>query len=182
MHAAGAKFAYYKKLPPAQKRIYDLSDRLTVVKLPAPERFYPLVSTLEKRLAADDQAGTKGAAQELMRALCDAFRIPRVSVKVLARRPASGGGELHGLYVAEEGATPVVTLWMRTAKRKQVVAFRTFLRTLLHEFLHHLDFAHLKMRESYHTEGFYKRESSLARALLGEPRSGDRPTGGSQQQ
>lgn len=45
-------------------------------------------------------------------------------------------------------------LWMRTAKRRQVVAFKTFLRTLLHEVCHHLDYECLKLKDSFHTEGF----------------------------
>ncbi|MGH8757867.1 MAG: hypothetical protein ACRET9_06705, partial [Burkholderiales bacterium] len=54
-----------------------------------------------------------------------------------------------------------IELWMRTARRRQIVAFRTFLRTLLHEFCHHLDYELLKLPDSFHTEGFYQRESSL---------------------
>jgi hypothetical protein len=54
---------------------------------------------------------------------------------------------------------------MRTAKKKRVVAFKTFLRTLLHELGHHLDFTLLELPESYHTEGFFKRESSLFHQL-----------------
>jgi hypothetical protein len=61
---------------------------------------------------------------------------------------------------------PVITLWMRTAQRKQVVAFRTFLRTFLHELCHHLDYELLRLPETFHTEGFYKRESSLFRQLV----------------
>ena len=56
---------------------------------------------------------------------------------------------------------------MRTHANEQVVAFRTFLRTLLHEVLHHLDYVHFHLPESFHTEGFFKRESSLVRQLLG---------------
>ena len=56
---------------------------------------------------------------------------------------------------------------MRTAQRKQVVAFRTFLRTFLHEIGHHLDYELLELEETFHTEGFYKRESSLFRQLMG---------------
>jgi hypothetical protein len=55
---------------------------------------------------------------------------------------------------------------MRTAKQKRVVAFRTFLRTLLHEVGHHIDYALLRLPDSYHTEGFYKRESSLFYQLV----------------
>ena len=43
--------------------------------------------------------------------------------------------------------------WMRTARRKQVVAFRTFLRTFLHEIGHHLDYELLRLAETFHTEG-----------------------------
>ncbi len=50
---------------------------------------------------------------------------------------------------------------MLTAKRGQVVAFKTFLRTLLHEICHHLDYTLLDLPDSFHSRGFYKRESSL---------------------
>jgi hypothetical protein len=55
---------------------------------------------------------------------------------------------------------------MRTAKQKRVVAFKTFLRTLLHELCHHLDYELLKLPDSFHTDGFYKRESSLFHQLV----------------
>jgi hypothetical protein len=58
---------------------------------------------------------------------------------------------------------------MRTARQRRVVAFRTFLRTLLHELCHHLDYQHLRLADSFHTEGFYKRESSLFHQLVPEP-------------
>jgi hypothetical protein len=55
---------------------------------------------------------------------------------------------------------------MRTAKHRRVVAFRTFLRTLLHELCHHLDYELFGLDESFHTQGFYKRESSLFHQLV----------------
>jgi hypothetical protein len=91
-----------------------------------------------------------------------------VKVQVLAARPHAKWGELHGLYTAERGRTPTIQLWMRTAKQRRVVAFRTYLRTLLHEVGHHLDYTLLRLRDSYHTEGFYKRESSLFKQLVPE--------------
>jgi hypothetical protein len=57
---------------------------------------------------------------------------------------------------------------MRTARHKRAVAFRTFLRTLLHEVGHHLDYELLSLPDSFHTEGFFKRESSLFRQLVPE--------------
>jgi hypothetical protein len=91
---------------------------------------------------------------------------------VLAVRPQLEDAELHGLYTQELDGAPRIRLWMRTAKKKRVVAFRTFLRTLLHELCHHLDFTLLELSESYHTEGFFKRESSLFHQLV-PPRQRD---------
>jgi hypothetical protein len=49
------------------------------------------------------------------------------------------------------------------------VAFKAFLRTLLHEVGHHLDYHYLKLADSFHTEGFFKRESSLFHQLVPTP-------------
>jgi hypothetical protein len=88
---------------------------------------------------------------------------------VLSVRPSGNWGELHGLYEPfEDGTPPLITLWMRTVARKQVVAFKTFLRTLLHELCHHLDYELYRLPETFHTEGFYKRESSLYYQIRGE--------------
>ena len=66
------------------------------------------------------------------------------------------------------GGTARISLWMRTAAKEQVVKYRTFLRTLVHELCHHLDYEHFKLAETFHTQGFYNRESALVRELLGE--------------
>ena len=87
-------------------------------------------------------------------------------MQVLAIRPSSRYGELHGLYTNDPPRPPRIQVWMRTARHRRVVAFRTFLRTLLHEVGHHLDYHHLKLADSFHTEGFFKRESSLFYQLV----------------
>ena len=167
--AAGRKFAYYKNLSAAQKRIYDQSDSIPSVKLPGPERFFPYIKALQSGLASENRARTQEVAQKLISALAMALGVPAVRIKVLERRPSRTWGEMHGLYeLAERGGHALLTVWMRTAKRRQTVAFRTFLRTIIHEFMHHLDYTLLRLKESYHTEGFYKRESSLVKGLLGE--------------
>jgi hypothetical protein len=86
-------------------------------------------------------------------------------VRVLATRPKNREGELHGLYTLEADGRALIEVWMRTAEKKRVVAFRTFLRTLLHELCHHLDLTRFGLGETYHTEGFFRRESSLFRQL-----------------
>jgi len=159
-------FAYYKKLSSVQRKIYDASVSQPSIQLPAPLALRPLVAALQAALASASPSDTQAAAQAFANGLCDQLRVSRVKIKVLAKRPSSRSGELHGLYESQAGTFPVITVWMRTAKRIQVVAFKTFLRTLLHELIHHLDYAFLHLGDSFHTEGFYQRESSLLKQLI----------------
>lgn len=99
-------------------------------------------------------------------AVCRALGVESVKVKVLSKRPSSSREELFGTYSEREDQPAEIVVWMRTAKRKQVVAVRTFLRTLLHELCHHLDYTLLELDDSFHTEGFFRRESSLFTQLF----------------
>jgi len=161
-------FAYYQRLSARQQKTYRASDAITAVELPGAEALHPLVAELEQRLLAEDRRGVESAARELANELCSRLGAPPVVVRVLAARPSGSYGELHGLYDPEP-SPPRVTVWMRTAAKRRVVAFRSFLRTLVHELLHHLDYELFGLEETYHTEGFFRRESSLARQLLGQP-------------
>ena len=164
-------FAYYARLTRAQQAIYRKSDAITEIRLPRPVDLQPRVLALEAALGAEDRAACQAASRALIDGLTEAMRLPRVQVEVLAARPHARWGELHGLYVNERGKPPKIQLWMRTAKQKRVVAFRTFLRTLLHEVGHHVDYTGLRLKDSFHTEGFYKRESSLFHQLVPERRA-----------
>ncbi len=123
---------------------------------------------LEVALGTGNRRQTQIASQHILDAACTMLRAPRLRVDVGGVRPADGDGELHGLYTPSNGGPKRdrVQVWMFTARRRQVVAFKTFLRTLLHELCHHLDYERLQLDDSFHTEGFYKRESSLMRAVL----------------
>ncbi len=159
-------FPYYDRLSRRQQAIYRSSDRVTEVRLPQPELLHDLVELLRRALAEDRHDAVQATAQAVALGITRLLLVPPVKVLVLAVRPASGWGELHGLYTAEERRTPVIRVWMRTAQKGRVVAFRTFLRTLLHELVHHLDYHHLKLGDSLHTEGFFRRESSLFRQIV----------------
>ncbi len=166
-------FPYYRRLSRRQQAIYRESDRIAEVPLPDAKALTPLVSAVREALAADDRAATERACRQLVREIVRGLGTRPVSVRVLSVRPSNAEAELHGLYVREEGKRPVVHVWMRTAAHQRVVAFRTFLRTLLHELCHHLDYALFALEDSFHTEGFFRRESSLVRQLA--PRSVKRP-------
>src|ERR1043166_8076839 len=165
-------FAYYARLSRAQQAIYRRSDEIAEVRLPRPAELHPSVEQVNLPLASEDRATVQRATERMIRAITDALGVAPVKVQVLAARPHAKWGELHGLYTAERGRTPVIQLWMRTAKQRRVVAFRTYLRTLLHEVGHHVDYTLLRLRDSMHTEGFYKRESSLFHQLVPEDRGG----------
>jgi hypothetical protein len=161
-------FAYYGRLSARDKATYLKSDAVAEIRLPQPTLLHPLVEGLRAALEADDRAAVTLASRRWSQ-LTMMLEAPPVGIEVLAVRPSlRGSGELHGLYTADEGRPPRIQVWMRTMKQRRVVAFRTFLRTLLHEAVHHLDYTHLKLAESFHTEGFFKRESSLFRQLVGE--------------
>jgi hypothetical protein len=161
-------FSYYRRLNAAQRRVYRASDDVVSVPLPDAESLRPLTHMLEQELIGEDRARVQSLCQQLANGLAARLGAPRITVVVLAARPSADWGELHGLYEsAVQGEAARITLWMRTAQRRRVVAFRTFLRTLLHELGHHLDYEVFRFGESYHTEGFYKRESSLFRQLMG---------------
>ena len=163
-------FSYYSKLNAAQKRVYRKSDEIVEIPLPDAESLHPLIAKLEQALADEDRAGIEEAVRKIAAGITERLFIPLTRVRVLAVRPADDWGELHGLYETAEGHTSaMITLWMRTAKHKRVVAFRSFLRTLLHELCHHLDYELFKLADSFHTEGFYKRESSLFHKLTTPP-------------
>lgn len=161
-------FGYYQRLSLRQRRIYDRSDAVQRLALPEAAALRPLVDDLARALDSESRADTERASQTLAGGIHRQLAVPPVELRVLAARPSKSWGELHGLYeYGPELARPRITLWMRTAQKRQVVAFRTFLRTLLHEVCHHLDYALLKLPDSFHTEGFYKRESSLFHQLMG---------------
>ena len=161
-------FSYYDRLSARDRAVYRDSDAVTSVSLPGAASLHPAVAELGEALAGEDRAAVEAAAGRLALGMTRALGVPPVAIAVLAVRPSSSWGELHGLYTREPGQRARIQLWMRTVRHKRVVAFRTFLRTLLHEVGHHLDYELLKLRESFHTEGFFRRESSLFRQLVPE--------------
>jgi len=164
--SAGPQPAWYRRLPPGLRRIAAASDRVPSLPLRAGSNLRALVAGLPPALATGRPGAVQTVAQEIADGICRALGVPPVAVRVERRRPPLRGGELQGLYESANGRTrPRVTVWMLTAKRGQVVAYRTFLRTLLHELCHHLDYDLLRLRDSLHTQGFYQRESSLFHAL-----------------
>jgi hypothetical protein len=166
MPAPSPRPAWYRRLPPTLQKIAAASDRVPALPLRPGAGLRASVADLPRALAGGRSAAVQVIAQRIADGICAGLGVPSVRVRVELRRPPLRGGELQGLYAPASGrGRDVITVWMLTLKRGQVVAYRTFLRTLLHELCHHLDYTLLRLRDSLHTQGFYQRESSLFHAL-----------------
>jgi hypothetical protein len=79
----------------------------------------------------------------------------------------TGRGNCSGTTTPE---TLLIRVWMRTAVRKEVTSFGTFLSTLSHELCHHLDYQQFGFSDSWHTRGFYERTAAIYHHARGTSR------------
>jgi len=159
-------FSYYHRLSAAGKRVYRKSDEITAIPLGNPDSVHPLTMKLKEALDKGERRVVAANATGICRLVCEDLGIEPLIVKISSRRPSSSTRELHGLYKWTEGETAVLTVWMKTAARDRVVAFKSLIRTVIHELCHHIDYAYLRLEDSFHTEGFFRRESSIYRQIV----------------
>lgn len=169
-------FPYYHRLNRRDRAVYRRSDRIDAVELDDPRPLQARAESLAHALADGNRRRVQACAEHLVTELLRRLGAPRVRLRVLATRPSSDEGELHGRYDMMEDGSASIVVWMRTAAQGRIVRFRTFLRTLLHEVCHHLDFTLYGLADSFHTEGFFRRESSLTRQLIGSKVDDSRPS------
>ena len=167
------------RLTRAQQRTYDRSDTTSSIPVCASTRLRAAASALPAILLSGDRFRVEQVSQVVVDEIAAALGVPGARIIVSGTRPSNTRGELHGLYTPATGRGPAtIKVWMITAKRGQVVAFKTFLRTLLHEVCHHLDYTLLRLPDSFHTDGFYRRESSLFHQIGGPAAAATGPAGG----
>jgi len=148
------------------------SDRLGVLEVPEDDRLQALTKTLAEVMKSGQRSAVQRACSEFLIAAADFYRVGCPQVRVLAARPLrvrEGGWatELFGDYHPEK---KLIRVWMRTAVRRQVTSFGTFLSTLCHEFCRHLDYERFGLRDSPHTRGFYERTAALYHHAGGTPK------------
>jgi hypothetical protein len=151
---------------------FGKSDRITTLALPEDGRLLALAKGIEEAMLSEKRAVVSRACQKFLASAADFYGVPGPIVRVLASRPlrvyeSGWSTELFGDYDPLKNVTRV---WMRTAVRKQVTSFGTFLSTLCHEFCHQLDFQLLGFRDSPHTRGFYERAALLYHHARGTPK------------
>jgi hypothetical protein len=147
------------------------SDRVKTLELPETGRLPTIAKSIESAMQTGKTADVRRACAEFLEQSSEFYKVPKCGVRVLAARPLrvreSWTTELFGDY---DPATMAIRLWMRTAVRKEVTSYGTFLSTLCHEFCHHLDFQLFRFSDSWHTRGFYERTAALYHHARGTPR------------
>ncbi len=142
-----------------------------MLELPGDDRLRLAARAIEAAVKTERSAALRQGCTELLAAAADFYGVARPRLRVLAARPlrVREGGWATELFGDYDPKTAVIRVWMRTAVRKQVTSYGTFLSTLCHEFCHHLDMARLGFRDSPHTRGFYERTALLYHHARGTP-------------
>lgn len=158
--------------PPRKSNLsgFQESDRINTLDLPNDAFLNEVAKSIESAMKSEQTARVRSACAEFLKAASQFYGVPECSVRVLAARPLRTRErwttELFGDYDPE---TMLIRVWMRTAVRKEITSFGTFLSTLCHEFCHHLDYKEFGFADSWHTRGFYERAGALYHFARGTP-------------
>jgi len=138
------------------------SDRIKTLDLPNDSKLLIIANAIDSAMQVGNSADVGRACAEFLAFTSDFYKVPNCRSRVLAARPLrvreSWTSELFGDYHPE---IMLIRVWMRTAVKKEITSYGTFLSTLCHEFCHHLDFQHFGFSDSWHTRGFYERAAAL---------------------
>ena len=129
-----------------------------------------IAGAIEAAMKTEDTNDVWQVCEDFIGTASEFYQVPRCTIRVLAARPLRvrehSTTELFGDYRPD---TMQIRVWMRTAVRKDITSFGTFLSTLCHEFCHHLDFLKFGFGDSWHTRGFYERTATLYHHARGNP-------------
>lgn len=157
-------------LPRKNRAGFLESDRLKNLDLPPNGDLSEIAKRLESAMKSDNIRNVRSACADFLTTASAFSKVQNCGIRVLAARPLrvreNWSTELFGDYHPD---TMLIRVWMRTAVRKDVTSFGTFLSTLTHEFVHHLDFKLFGFPDSWHTRGFYERAAALYHHARGTP-------------
>ena len=155
-------FAYFDKLNQDQQKTYLLSDRIRQVKFPNDISLRPLILSLKQALHDEDQLSVEQTLQSISQIITSSLGLASLQVNVLPVRPSVKGEELLCIHSSPNYDTRhIIYVWMYTSQQHHVVAYNTLLRLFTHELCHYIDHDYFRFNESFHTHGFYQRESEL---------------------
>jgi len=122
---------------------------------------------LTSKLLAVDPPLRGQVSQELIDRLVSELKVPEVRVRFLDRpqKHSRKDGKLTYKEYAHYDPEGSITIYNKTAVREKHLASKAYLDTLIHEFLHHLDYELLQLSHTYHTKGFYSRLGDMLAKL-----------------
>lgn len=143
---------------------YQRSNRITKVKIKAS----PAAVLLSHQILNSSGHDTRQKLGEmLLDELCDLSQIDIVKLEISNTKQyhkKSAGKVAMKRYGYYKPSTKTINIQNLTAVRGQILAPKSFLDTLLHEWVHHYDTYKLKLR-SIHSKGFYQRINDLKEKL-----------------
>jgi len=144
------------------KNVYETSKNIENIDIVVSDKakdFYKIL------LLCDTVAKSRQLiANKLCAELCKCLNIKPVEVKVCNvpqdSKIVNGVcvSRTKGKYIPSQN---MMVIFNKTAVRKKIVAIKDFSDTLLHVFVHHLDYKYYNFGDSPHTSGFFKRISCL---------------------
>lgn len=143
----------------AYKRSNSIKDTLFV-----PNKI--TVDYTKKLLVSSDASERQTSGQGLLNEISRLLSIPAPRLNVYDERQShsvKNGRLMRKTYGTYKSGS--ITINNKTAIRQTVVAPKTFLDTLIHEFMHHYDYEVLKLPVSLHTAGFYYRLGDIMKKL-----------------
>ena len=152
-----------------EQEAYALSNAKTGVDFKITPSMRRKVGDLAIWLAEGDKSRVKETTQLVLDLLCAAAEIPPATLELKETAEARFRGDklVMKLYgTCEQDGT--ITVAFKTAVRRKVFAFKTYLNTVIHEYVHWYDARKLNLGASFHTKGFYQRVRGVYAQLLPE--------------
>ena len=135
------------------KRNYNKSNKITNIKFPVSKN---AELTTKKLLRSKSEKLRQKLGDELLDELADLAKIDIVRLKISDAKQyhkKRNGRVVFKQYGYYKPGSKYIYINNRTAVRGQILAAKTFLDTLLHEWMHHYDHELLGLN-SIHTAGF----------------------------
>ncbi|HAL50215.1 MAG: hypothetical protein UU46_C0003G0017 [Candidatus Uhrbacteria bacterium GW2011_GWD1_41_16] len=145
-------------------RNYKKSNKITEVGFSISEKSFDLAQKIIKSIGVDER---QELSVDLLDELCDLAKIDIVQVEILAKNQKhrkKDGKVVMRQYGYYQPDKQIITITNQTAVRGAHLAGKTFLNTLLHEWVHHYDTFALKLI-SIHSKGFYLRLNHIEKQL-----------------
>ena len=147
-------------------------SRITEIPNSLLEQTHNLTRLLVKALNEENDLKISKYSNELIDILSTNYKLPPVKIHTGGKRIMNRRNQMLGVHrtrdLGKKAQRSSISVFSRTAKRQQYVKPKTFIKTLIHEFIHHYDRYNLELVYEYHTKGFYKRVSTVHNQLKGK--------------